>query len=396
MSASVDYLRLIGSFGSGNVMAGELSRLVRRAYNDVRVVPPKKDGTASIYYPFNPKLAAVAVRYHRTSSRVLWELFHSAAVRLEPLYAELLALVAADRRDWLWDGARISVATHFVEDFAAGERQLVGTVKNAVIDGAAQRGFALSVDAEHPDIVVDVRLREGTVVVSLDLAGRPMHQRGYRTRAGEAPLREDLAALLVMLCRHDARSEALIDPLAGSGTIAIEAACMASGRYNWCAGRAPLAARLPALKALLEEPTPPLFTGTEPLIAMNELDPEVAKLAHTNTQTAGVENSVVRRVGDFRTWSRAEVTEALVQRGLRADAGGVILSNPPYGHRLGEQGELDQLYADLGRWCRQFRGFRAAFITANPSFPEAFGGRARIVKPLRNGQIKATFYGFDL
>jgi 23S rRNA G2445 N2-methylase RlmL len=79
----------------------------------------------------------------------------------------------------------------------------------------------------------------------------------------------------------------------------------------------------------------------------------------------------------------------------RGTARGLILCNPPYGHRLREP-ELETLYRDLGRWCRRFQGWRAAFLVANPEFERAFGVRARVTKPLSNGALRARFYMYDL
>ena len=71
------------------------------------------------------------------------------------------------------------------------------------------------------------------------------------------------------------------------------------------------------------------------------------------------------------------------------------MSNPPYGERLGGE-DLEKLYRDLGHWCVQFAGWRAAFLVANPAFEGAFGGRPRIRKPLRNGPLRGYFYLYDL
>jgi 23S rRNA G2445 N2-methylase RlmL len=314
-------------------------------------------------------------------------------MRLEPLYADLRKLMEDERRDFFWSDATLSVSAYRAEEFAASERQLVGTVKNALIDAAAARDISLTLNPERPDLCFDVRVMDGQVVVALDLAGRPMHQRGYRHQAGEAPLREDVAAMLVMLCRHDSRKEALLDPMAGAGTIAIEAACMAVGRTIWCSGREPSAARFPALRELWTERAAPLFVGTEPLILTNDRDPELSQVALRNAQTAGVGPWIRARVGDFRDWRPADVLAELRSKGLE---GGVIVCNPPYGHRVGAGSELGLLYRDLGAWCRRFRGFRAGMIVANPEFRDAFGMRPRISKPVRNGALKATFHLFDL
>jgi len=371
-------------------MAGELSRLVRRGLPEVRLEEPKKQGLGSVTYPFDPRLGWLAVQHHRTSARVLWDLYETRAARLEPLYDELLRAASEDRRPWCWDGARLSVEAYGVEEFAAGERQIVGTVKNALIDGAASRRMALTVEPEHPELRVQVRLYEGTLVVSLDLSGRPMHMRGYRMEAGDAPLREDLAALLVMLARYDARTEALFDPLAGSGTIAVEAAFLAKGRPVWMSGRKPDAERHPLFGALARPK--PLFADTTPVLFVSEIDRKLRETMERTFLTTGIERDVAILGGDFRNIDPKLVVERARERGVER---GVIVTNPPYGERMGSPDALRALYRDLGAWCWELRGWRCAFLVANPEFLEAFGGRPRIAKPLRNGPLRGYFYLFE-
>ncbi len=387
----VDRLRLVGIPGSNKVMAGELVRLQRRGLGDMRLPEPKKQGLGAVLYPFDPRLAWLAVNHHRTSSRVLWDLYESRAGRLEPLYDDLLRAGAADPRPWRWDGARISVDSYGVEEFAAGARQIVGTVKNAIIAAAAERGIELTVDPERPDLRVQARLYEGSLVVSLDLAGRAMHQRGYRLEGGVAPLREDLAAILVMLARHDPKREALIDPLAGSGTIVVEAACLARARPLWMSGRRPDADRHPLFGAL---PRPkPLFADTAPVLFAAEIDPRARAIQQKTFATAGVEPDVEILGGDFAAVAPRDLLRRAAERGAQ---GGVVLSNPPYGERMGDRTALRRLYRDLGRWCRELRGWRAGFLVANEDFADCFGGEPRIDKPLKNGPIRARFYLYDL
>jgi 23S rRNA G2445 N2-methylase RlmL len=231
-----DSLRLVGPPGSNKVMAGELSRLVRRGLPGTRLVEPKRAGTGALVYPFELAIAHLAVRYCRTPSRVLWDLYESRAARLDPLHDELVADAAADARDWLWNGAAISIRARNLGRFAAGERQVVGAVKNALVAGAAARGLELRVDPDRPDVLIALRMHDDVVTVSIDLAGQALHQRGYRQEGGRAPLRENLAAILVMLSRFDARREILIDPMTGSGTIGIEAALMGRGEPLWRGG----------------------------------------------------------------------------------------------------------------------------------------------------------------
>ncbi len=392
-------LHLVGVGGSNKVMAGELSRLARRAFDRERSesfaqTPPKKDGPGGLLYPSEPDLAALAVTYHRTSARVLWDLYETGARRLEPLYEELLKDVAADDRGVLWTGARISVLAFDATSVDAGERQVVGTVKNALIEGAARRGIRLHVDPQKPDLTFHARSSGDSLVVSLDLAGRPMHQRGYRLESGAAPIREDLAALLVMLCRHDPRREAFIDPMAGSGTLLVEAAGLARARPLWMSGRRPAAEHVPALKGSIELRPKPLFADTKAALFACESDDATYSVLRRTLQTAGIEPETFARHTDFRNVAPEALRREAEEAGFPS---GLILSNPPYGARLGmPDRELMALYRDLGRWCQKLVGYRAGFIVAHPGFRQAFGMRPRIEKPLMNGPLKAMFLLYDL
>lgn len=404
----VDYLRLVGPGGSNKVMAGELSRLARRALagevsRELLRTPPKKVAAGSLRYPFDPRLAGVAGYYHRTSTRVLWDLYESSEVRLEPLFDEFFQDVCAERRSWLKTGARISIHAFGLGHLEAGERQAVGVAKNALIEGAQSQGIELILDPDHADLVFNLRAlrdQEGNsrVVLSLDLAGRPMHERGYRIAAGIAPIREDLAAQLVMLLRYDARKEHLIDPMAGSGTLGIEAALMAAGRPLWMSGRVPTLASIPEIAETLSARPPALFDDTEASISLAEVDNETYQLQDRALTTAGV-NGVDRHNGDFRDF---RVQDFLNAEGEKKPK--VVLCNPPYGARLDhEWEELEILYRDLGSFCRAVGVRRAGFIVGEGDerasnlrlFERAFGGRPRIKKAMHNGPIRAQFLLYD-
>jgi len=393
--SAIDGLRLVGPPGSNKVMAGELSRLVRRALRGFRLSQPKKAGPGVLVYPFDRGLALLAVSYCRTASRVLWDLYESRAERLEPLYDELMMDAAADARGWSWDGASFSIRPRNLSDFPAAALQMVGAVKNALIDGARARGLRLRVDTDAPDVLLAARRHDRVLTVSVDLGGQALHQRGYRRAAGEAPLRENLAAVLVMLARFDARTDVLIDPMAGSGTLAIEAALMGRGEPLWAtaADRAPAALRLPEFAAEVARDQP-LYADTRPLILANEIDTRTVALARTNIEAAGAAPWVHALHGDFRDLRAARI-ERMIAAGGRTGQTGVILTNPPYGARL-DRSDPMPLYRDLGAWCRQFAGWRAAFLVAHREFPAAFGSRPRVVKPLRNGNQPAVFYLYDL
>jgi 23S rRNA G2445 N2-methylase RlmL len=391
----IDELRIVGSTQTNVVMHAELVRVAQRALHR-RPPEPRKEGLGQLVYPFDAELAWAATTYLRTPTRVVWDVYRSHAQRLEPLYDELVADIRGDTRRFGRDGDGISVEARRVEEFAAGERQIVGTVKNALIDGAARRGVRWHVDAQRPAQLWVARLDEaGDLVVSIDLGGGSLSQRGWRRDAGEAPLREHLAAALIMLARFDPRRDALVDPMCGSGTIPIEAVLAARG----------VPRDAPALRALaLRGPSPPpakpepLFGDAAPLVVGCDHDIGVLGHAKTNARAAGVTADI--------TWQRADVAQLrpetiaaiAAERGRAAPESGVLLSNPPYGERL-DADDLGPLYHDIARAASRFRGWRAAFLVASPLFERVVSevlGQARIKKPLANANLRAYFFLWDL
>jgi len=363
-------------------------RVAQRAVKQ-RPPEPRKEGLGQLVYPFDRDLAYAAVTYMRTPTRVLWDLYRSTASRLEPLYDELVADVRADKRALWRQGDGISVEARRVEEFAAGERQVVGTVKNALIDAVARRGMRLHVDPQRAATRWVARLDENfELVISIDLGGGSLSQRGWRRDAGDAPLREHLAAVLLMLCRFDPRKDVLVDPMCGSGTIPIEAVLLARATPR----------PTPVLNALgLATTAEPLY-DTTPLVVGCDVELDVLAAARDNARAA--------KIGDAVTWQRCDVADLrpemiaqiAIERGRPAPETGLLLANPPYGERLDDQ-DLEVLYRVIAETCRRFRGWRAGFLVGNPLLEREFMrylGRPRIKKPLANANLRAYFYLYEL
>src|SRR5436190_487593 len=188
-----DELRLTGSGGANRVMEAELKRLVMRSPFQVRLEKPKREGEATLLYPFDPRIAWVAACYHRTSSRISWDLCSSSAVRLEPLFADLVPTLSPDDRLPEGESLRFSVEVGPCQDFEASPLQLRGVVKNSIVEALASRGVAAELDAESPEVVFVVR-RAGVpearrTVVGIDIGLGARHRRGARVVMGPAPLR---------------------------------------------------------------------------------------------------------------------------------------------------------------------------------------------------------------
>ena len=249
--------------------------------------------------------------------------------------------------DRLPDGKhlRFSVEVGSASDFEASPLQLRGVVKNALVEALASRGVASDVDGDAPDVVFVVR-RAGTpdarrTVVGIDVGGGARHRRGARVAGGLAPLRETLAAQLIMLSRWDARTEPLVDPMAGSATIPIEAAGLAVGAAIRQPADLPLR-HLAAFKGLPNE-TPDLFPGTVPTILALDTDAECMPAMVGNLRAAGLtgaayDQSIVIAQQDVRTLTPDDIERLLpAVRNMRP---GVFCFNPPYGVRIGgEHGE---------------------------------------------------------
>ncbi len=393
----VDELRIVGSTQTNVVMAAELVRVAKRALGR-RPPEPRKEGLGQLVLPFEPDLAWAATTYLRTPTRVVWDVYRAKASRLEELYDELVENVAADRRALFHDGDGISVEVRRTgaRTFGAGDRQIVGTVKNALIDGAHRRRLQLHVDPRRPATRWVARVVEsddpgqpGEITVSVDLGGGSLARRGWRREAGEAPLREHLAAVLLMLCRYDSRTDVLLDPMCGAGTIPIEAMHAARATPR----------EAPALATLgLERPSPPLFPDADPIAIGCDIDLEALAAARDNARAAGVQGQVTWQRANVATLS-PETIAAIGREHGREPRPGLIVSNPPYGERLEQDGDLEELYGALAETCRRFRGWRAGFLVGSALFEDVFGhviGRPRIKKPLANANLRAYFFLYDL
>ena len=215
----------------------------------------------------------------------------------------------------------------------------------------------------------------------LDTSGPGLHKRGYRANANDAPLRETLAAAMVILTRYRGR-EFLWDPFCGSGTIPIEAAMIAKnkapGAYRRLSAQA-LAWMDPKLWGEVRtEAKDREFHGNYRILGSDN-DPKCVSLAMANARKAGLGDLIDFRDGDATKLS------------LPCDEG-ILICNPPYGQRMMEQQSAQRLYAALGRHLKFADGWKKYVITSEPEFEHYFGKRADKKRKLYNGMIKCDYY----
>ena len=215
----------------------------------------------------------------------------------------------------------------------------------------------------------------------LDTSGPGLHKRGYRANANDAPLRETLAAAMVILTRYRGR-EFLWDPFCGSGTIPIEAAMIAKnkapGAYRRFSAEA-FAWMDPKLWGEVRtEAKDREFHGNYRILGSDN-DPKCVSLAMANARKAGLGDLIDFRDGDATKLS------------LPCDEG-ILICNPPYGQRMMEQQSAQRLYAALGRHLKFADGWKKYVITSEPEFEHYFGKRTDKKRKLYNGMIRCDYY----
>lgn len=257
-------------------------------------------------------------------------------------------------------------------------------VKRAIVDAMMRDHATATLGETGPEFKIDVALLKDTVTLTIDTTGRSLHRRGYRTDVSQAPLKETLAAAMVMLSFWKP-DRPLLDPFCGSGTIPIEAARIGRGIapgidreftfQSWPGTPDELLADLRSQAIAAQSPS------LEQRILASDIDGRVLRAARDNAIRAGVENDIHFQTGD-----------ALSLTNRRRF--GCLITNPPYGQRIGEDRELDQLYRGLPDMLRGLPTWSHYFLTAYPKFEHAVGRAADRRRKLYNGRIECTYYQF--
>ena len=256
-------------------------------------------------------------------------------------------------------------------------------VKKAVVESMKTRWKLEQFPETGAEYKIRFSIRKDQADLFLDTSGTPLHKRGYRPAHTEAALRETLAAAMVKLARYRGKGD-FCDPFCGSGTIAIEAALAALNRApglyrsfaaeNW-AFVDPALWRQARAEALVAE-----YTGDYHIIA-SDIDPRAVQIAQENAVRAGVEHLIDFRVADAAAFSQK--TER-----------GVIVTNPPYGERLLDVQQAEELYRRFGAALSKpgNEGWSLYLLSSDADFERCFGKPADKKRKLYNGMIKCDLY----
>jgi 23S rRNA (guanine2445-N2)-methyltransferase / 23S rRNA (guanine2069-N7)-methyltransferase len=332
--------------------------------------------------------ALMVCLWSRIAMRVLYPLGEFEARGAEGLY-EAVASVP-------WEEHLTPETTFAVEaTLKDSEHSHTGFValkaKDAIVDRMRdKRGSRPDVDPRNPDVRVVAHLVRERLSLSLDLCGEPLNRRGYRVRPTPAPVKETLAAALLRAAGYTGE-EALVDPMCGSGTILIEGGLIARKRAPGIA-RDFAVEKWPNLGARARELLEDMRADARrnerkvavPIVGFDK-DPEALEAARRNVKAAKLAEEI-----------RIEEGDAMKLPPLPAQ-GGLLLTNPPYGDRLGSGGQkgMKSFYFKLGESLRAQTGWRLFVLSGNPAFESAFHARPRSKRDLWNGPIACTLLGYS-
>lgn len=334
-----------------------------------------------------------ACLWSRLASRVLLPLDHLAIADAEALYQGAL------RIDW---PAWFDVDSTFAIDVAGRSNTVTHThfaalkVKDALADRFREvHGRRPNVDADDPDVSIHVHLHGAQATISLDLSGESLHRRGYRLATGGAPLKENLAAAILIRSGWPAvfaRGGSLFDPMCGSGTLLLEAALMAGdvapGLLRTRHGFLALTTcEVDHWRALMDEAKARREAGAEriPMLYGADLDPAAIKAARGNIERAGLVWKIRLSEADVSTMRPPTATP------------GLLCTNPPYGERMGSEAEMVKLYSLLGALLKQhFPGWRAGVFTGRPDLGPRLGLRAERMYAFYNGDLPCKLLTFEI
>lgn len=333
------------------------------------------------------KTAYLACLWSRFSSRILLRLAQFEATTAEDLYQ------GAGRVDWsrhFNNTTNFAVFSTLVRSEEINHSHYASLkIKDAVVDQFRRRtGKRPDVNVRAPGLRLHLHVDGKSATLSLDLSGESLHRRGYRSGAGEAPLKETLAAALAHLSgvRVAAMSpeNCLLDPMCGSGTLLIEAALIIGdsapgllrehfGFQHWSGHNEKM------WETLLEEAVKREDQHADtpwPMIIGYDADPQVVAVARKNVMNAGLSDRITIRQGQL---ARLQAPTAQ----------GLLLTNPPYGERLSEKEAVKYLYRALGRiFRRHFSAWNLGFFTAYPDLADMLKVTWQERHRLYNGPLK--------
>ncbi|MCD8196082.1 MAG: class I SAM-dependent RNA methyltransferase [Lachnospiraceae bacterium] len=319
----------------------------------------------------------------RTAERVLLKVGKVRAVTFDELFEKIKALpwedyIPADGKYWVAKASSIKSKLFSPSDIQSiVKKAMVERLKTVYgIEWFPETG------AEYP---VRISFMKDEALVCLDTSGLSLHKRGYRTMVSRAPIKETLAAALIMLTPWK-KDRILVDPFCGSGTFPIEAAMMAANiapgmNRSFTAEKWGNFLKRKSWYDAVDEANDLVDDSVETDIQGYDIDGEIIRAARQNAQDAGVEHLI-----HFQQRPVSELSHPKKY--------GFLISNPPYGERLEEKSALPALYREIGERFRSLDSWSMYLITAYEDAERDIGRKADKNRKVYNGMMKTYYYQF--
>jgi putative N6-adenine-specific DNA methylase len=318
----------------------------------------------------------------RSADRVLLKMGEFAAFTFDELFEKTKAL---PWENLITKDGKFDVNGKAVKSTLGSIRACQSIVKKAVVERLKEKYNKEWFEETGPEFIIQISMLKDVAVLTIDTSGAGLHKRGYREAGGEAPLKETLAAALVLLSFWDA-DRILIDPMCGSGTILIEAAMIARHiapglQRGFASEKWPAIdedywseSRLAARDVIIPVHKLQLFGY--------DIDAKSIEVCKSNATIAGVED-VIR-------FERKDIRDLWIDKQY-----GIVISNPPYGVRMSDFKDINEIYIAINKAFRKKWGWSLYILTADELFPSYFKrARPDRVRKLYNGNIKVNYYQY--
>ncbi|MEK7431732.1 MAG: class I SAM-dependent RNA methyltransferase [Cyanobacteriota bacterium] len=357
-------------FGIESIVSDELRNL---GFEDLKVENGK------ITFKSNMEGIALCNIKLRTADRILLKIAEFKAETFDELFDETEKI---NWHEFIPENSKMHVNGKSIKSTLFSVPNCQGIVKKAIIENMKKKYKKSWFEETGSVFKIEISLLKDIATITIDTTGPSLHKRGYREEAGDAPLKETLASALIILSRW-APSRVLADPFCGSGTIPIEAAMIAKNiapginrhfsaeEWEWFPKK--------IWDDTIEKARSEEINDVEFRILGSDIDYHVLKKAKQNAKNADLEDCIA--------FQKMDVS----QFGSRKKFG-CMISNPPYGERLGELEEVEALYETMGYLYKSLDHWSFYTLTANKDFERLFGRRADKNRKLYNGNIQCYFY----
>lgn len=361
------------TFGIEAVTAKELKDL---GYEDLKVENGK------VTFSGDEMDIAICNTWLRTADRIMIKMAEFRAESFEELFQGTLAV------DWgnlIPVDGKMHIVGKSVKSKLFSVPDCQSIVKKAVVESMKKKHNREWFSEEGPVYKIEVAILKDVVTLSIDTTGPGLHKRGYREFAGAAPLKETLAAALVLISKWNGEN-LLIDPFCGSGTILIEGAMIANNiapglKRNFVCEQWPNMD--PKMWSQVREGAEKSIHKRDLKLLGYDIDGRVLRVARDNAMKAGVADNISFQVMDFKDFNTKRKN-------------GYIITNPPYGERIGEDKEIKILYKLLGQLYKGLEDWKFFVLTSYNQFEGLFGEKSHKNRKLYNGRIQCYYYQYNL